>query len=159
VQLDVAVAAGDGRRRDPAHDIGVGVAQQAGIGRKLRSAGAAEEAVERQAGRLAGDVPQRDVEAGQAEGDGAVAPEEMQLLLQVAADAADVAGIAADGERRDWVRGGPSPGCSWIEGPPQPVIPASVRPRPAACPSSSRPCRRTRSAGRRGGKGRRTVMV
>jgi hypothetical protein len=74
VQLDVAIALFDrllGARRDL---LGIAVLQQAGIGRQLVAARAAQQPMQRQAGCLAGDVPQRDVEARQREDRDAVAP-------------------------------------------------------------------------------------
>jgi hypothetical protein len=62
VQLDVAIALLDrllGARGDL---LRIAVLQQAGIGRQLVAARAAQQPMQRQAGRLAGNVPQRDVE-------------------------------------------------------------------------------------------------
>src|SRR3546814_11718534 len=58
---------------------------------------------QRQARRLAGDVPERDVEPGQREQRDAVTPEQMQPLLQAVVQAGDVAGVLAYRSRRDHV--------------------------------------------------------
>ncbi len=65
--------------------------------------GAAQQAMQRQVGRLAGDVPQGDVEPRQGEDRDAVAAEQVQLLLQVVAESRDVARILADREGCDHV--------------------------------------------------------
>src|SRR4029453_13973765 len=68
----------------------------------------AQQTMQRQAGRLAGDVPQRDVETRQGEDRYAVAAEQVQLLLQVIGEPGDVARVLAHGDGRDHVvAGGP----------------------------------------------------
>ena len=104
VQLDVAVAARDRCGAVVPHHIGVAVAQQAGIGRHaLDGFGAAEQAIERLAGALAGDVPQRDVERRQRETDRPVARAIALPVGDVAHQRRNVGRVAADRERRNGV--------------------------------------------------------
>jgi hypothetical protein len=96
VKLDVTIALRhrlSGARRDL---LRVAILQQAGIGRQPVAPCPTEQPVQRQTGRLAGDVPQRDVESGKSEDRDAVAAEQMQLLLQVVAEFGDVARVPAD---------------------------------------------------------------
>jgi hypothetical protein len=84
VQLDVAIALLDrelGARCDP---FGITVLEQARVSRQRGQPRAAQQAMQRQAGGLAGDVPERDVEAREGERRDAVATEQVQPLLEVA---------------------------------------------------------------------------
>src|SRR3546814_12213596 len=65
--LDVAIAFLDRRLGDVADHLGVLVLEQAGVGRDRRLHLPAEQAVQRQARRLAGDVPERNVDAADRE--------------------------------------------------------------------------------------------
>ena len=103
VQLDVAIALVERLLGPRRHFLGIAIFEQAGVGRQAVASGAAQQAMQRQVGRLAGDVPQRDVEPRQGEDGDAVAAEQVQLLLQVVAELRDVARILADRERRDHV--------------------------------------------------------
>jgi len=84
VQLDVAIALLDREFRSRGDALGIAVFEQAGIARQRGLSCPAEQAMERQVGGLAGDVPKRDVEARQRKDRDAVAAEQMQLLLQIA---------------------------------------------------------------------------
>src|SRR5262249_716651 len=74
----------------------IAVAHEARIGLELGPRGAADEAMDRQPGKLSGDVPERDVDAGECEERRAVIAEEMEFLPQLVKDRADLAGVAAD---------------------------------------------------------------
>ena len=100
VQLDARITLLKGVRGVALDEVGLAVAQQARIDRHALGGLAAQHAIERLAGDLAGDIPQRDVEAGQRIGDRPVARRIVELALQVAHQAADVARIAAERERR-----------------------------------------------------------
>ena len=100
VQFDVPIALLDrefGTRRDA---LRVLVLQEAGVGRQRRLPRSAQQPVQRQVGRLARDVPQRDVETRQREHGDAIAAEQVQFLLQVARKPGDVSGIPANRQRR-----------------------------------------------------------
>ena len=77
------------------------VAGQGGIGVQLVGVWGTEQSMQGQAGRLAGDVPQRDIEPAQCEQCDAVAPEIVELALQSFHHPGDVGGILADRERGD----------------------------------------------------------
>ena len=105
VQLDLAIAAFERLGAVAADDVGIAEPQQARIGRQaLDRFGAAEQAVERLVGALAGDVPQRDVERRQRETDRTVAGAIALPVGDLAGERRDVGRVAADRERRDGAR-------------------------------------------------------
>ena len=101
VQLDRGIAAPDRLFGVTGNQIGLAVTQQARIGRNAISAGPAKQAMDRHALRLAGNVPQRDVDAGKRETDRSMPPHGMQLALQVGHECRHVGEFAANAQRRD----------------------------------------------------------
>jgi len=101
VQLDRGVTAPDRLLGIAGDQIGFAVAQQARIGRNAIPGRPAEQAVNRHALRLAGNVPQRDVDAGKRETDRPMPPHGMQLALQVGHERGHVGEFAANAQRRD----------------------------------------------------------
>ena len=81
--------------------FGLGVADQAGVAGQPRHAGSAQQLVHRLACGLARDIPQRDVDARQAEDHRPAAPEDVQLLLQLQHQAFDRERVAAHAHGRD----------------------------------------------------------
>ena len=100
VQLDVAVAACHGAFAGGGDHACLAVAQQAGIAGQMRHRRGAEQPPQRQAGGLAGDVPQRDVERGQREHVRAVAAEGVERLRQSCAQPGNVARVLPEDGRR-----------------------------------------------------------
>ncbi len=100
VQLDGRVAARDRLLGVAGDEIGLAVAQQARIGRNAIPGGAAEQAMEGHALRLAGNVPQRDVDAGKRETDRPVPAHGVKLALQVRHERRHVGEFAPDAQRR-----------------------------------------------------------
>ena len=98
MQLDQAIApperllgvAGDG--------LGGAVAQEARVGWQVGARASAQQAVERDAGDLARDVPERDVEARQRVHGRPVAADPVQEPLNLVVDRGDLARIAADAQ-------------------------------------------------------------
>ena len=99
VQLDVPEAALDHLGADAADRLGRDVTQQAGVSAHLRPARAAEQVAERQAGALAGDVPQRDVDGRMRIDHGSVAAEDVEGLRRLAVQSIDVGRVLADEPR------------------------------------------------------------
>src|SRR3989441_1724795 len=104
------------------------VAEQARVRGQVRAGASAEQAVERDAGGLARDVPERDVDARQRVDRGPAPADPVQQALDLVVDRGDLARVAADAHRpEDRVEDGASrrkdavPNAS-----PHPVIPASV---------------------------------
>ena len=76
-----------------------GVAHQAGVGAHLLPPRAAEQVAERQAGALAGDVPQRDVDRGMRIDHRPVAAEDVEGLRRLPVQSIDVGCVLADEPR------------------------------------------------------------
>ncbi len=102
VQLDMPVATragGGGVFRDQRE---IGIAQEARIGVEfLLLAIAAEQTIERLAGFLAADVPERDLDPGIGVDERTVAPEQMHCMQNGLRQRVDVLGVAPDHQRRD----------------------------------------------------------
>jgi len=96
VNFDEAVPLRGRARRHPADDLRLAVAEQARIGAELALGSAAEEAVQRLAAALPGDVPQGDVDRRQGVNHRPIASEEVELLRRLGHEAGDVRRVAAD---------------------------------------------------------------
>ena len=104
MQLDGGVASPNRLLCEACDEIGVAVAQQARIGRNPFPACPAEQTVKRHALRLADQVPQRDVDAGEREADRSVPPHGVKLALQIRHDRRHVGNLSPDAQRRDHAR-------------------------------------------------------
>ncbi len=96
MQLEVFETGVDRALHIDAHELGVGVADQACIRRQRRDLAAAQQLVDRLTGRFARDIPQRDVDRRQAIDECATATEDVKLLLQIALQFFAAADIGAD---------------------------------------------------------------
>jgi hypothetical protein len=101
VYFDVAIAPLQRLRRILRDRGGAAIAQQARVSRQVGAGAAAEQAVQRQAGGLAGDVPQRDVDARQRVQQRTVPAHAVQHALQLVMQRDDLGRIAADAQRPD----------------------------------------------------------
>ena len=102
MKLDEGVAALDRLGAILPDDIGVAVAQQARIGRHaLHLLRSAEQTVERLAGALSGNIPQRNVERRECKTDRAVARAIALLVGDIRHQRRDVGRIAPDRQRRN----------------------------------------------------------
>src|SRR3989441_3443390 len=77
------------------------VAEQARVRGQVRAGASAEQAVERDAGGLARDVPERDVDARQRVDRGPAPADPVQQTLDLVVDRGDLARIAADAHRSE----------------------------------------------------------
>ena len=101
VQLDGGVALVQRAARGRRDQLAVPVLEQARVARNQRRRGRpAEELPERQPRPLAREVPERDVDGGDAEHGDAVAAEEVQRLLQLAVERGDIRRVAPDQDGR-----------------------------------------------------------
>ena len=96
VQLEVAETAVDRALYVDADEFGVGIADQACIGRQRSGFTAAKQLVDRSAGRFARDIPQRDVNRREPIDEGTAATEDVKFLLQIALQLLPPSGITAD---------------------------------------------------------------
>ena len=103
VQLDPSIALPGRRLASFGDHLGVAVTIKTCIAGDRFAAGGAEQAVQRQAGSLAGDVPERDVQTREGEDGQSMAALEMQLLLQPLVESNDVLRVGAYRQRRDHV--------------------------------------------------------
>lgn len=143
VQLDVAIAPRAGLRRVARHEFEVAaIGEQARIGVEPGRRVAAENAPQRLAGALPGQVPKCDLDARESVHERAVAPEQVHAVQRLAREPVDVAGIPADHEgRHDGVErrfGGRDR--AWPKASPQPTRPSSVSTRTRRISSPSQGC-------------------
>src|SRR5439155_7426065 len=94
-QLDVAIAALERLLGVEGDGVRLAVAQQARVRGQVGARTAAEQPVERQPRELAGDVPERDVDAGERVDGRPVAPDTVQQALEVVVDRGDLRRVAA----------------------------------------------------------------
>ncbi len=83
VQLDETEAVIEGLARARGDTLLVQIPHQARVSGNLAAPRAAEQPMQRQSGRLAGDIPERNVDAADGEQGDPVATPEMVFLLQV----------------------------------------------------------------------------
>jgi len=83
------------------HGVGGTVAQETRVGGQVSARAAAEQAIERNAGRLARDVPERDVDPRERVHRGAVPAHAVQHALDLIVGREDLARVAADEHRTD----------------------------------------------------------
>ena len=101
VQLDGGIAFVQRGTHGGSDQLAVPILEQAGVaGNQRRRGRPAEELPERQPRPLAREVPERDVDGGDAEHGDAVAAEEVQRLLQLAVERGDVGRVAPDEDGR-----------------------------------------------------------
>src|SRR5438876_205218 len=101
VQLDVAIAALERLLGVEGDGVRLAVAQQARVRGQVGARTAAEQPVERQPRELAGDVPERDVDAGERVDGRPVAPDTVQPALEVVVDLGDLRRVAAHAHRAE----------------------------------------------------------
>jgi hypothetical protein len=106
VQFETAKAAAQRPRYVLSDQLGIGVPGQARVAGKHRSVTASKKLMDRFIGNLAGDIPKRNVDSGEPVDEDAAAPEDVEFLLQIEHQLANLRGVAADALRgKDGVNG------------------------------------------------------
>ena len=101
MQLEIAIAFSVPGSAIFCHQDRVGVAQQALVGCQTAPIAAAEQLIDGLVGKLANNIPQRDIDPGKGIDHGAIATEQVQRLLHFMHQASDVTRIPTNEEGRD----------------------------------------------------------